>query len=197
MFPQFSSQKLPIFLQNFFCNWEFFFKNLWDFGLKSSKIRRIDYLKWTEDKDKDGYLGKNLWRTKIFETSLQHSFRFQTRTQNRPHAQAQRVLRGSKGSGTSMAIRVSGPFDQSALGMSMKSVLSSGLKPKLTYTTPGAIWSNGPLTPMAMEVPDPFNPLGTCWAWAWGLFWGLVWNLNSPLLLWGHSGQMGHLPWWP
>ena len=63
-----------------------------------------------------------------------------------------------------MAIRASGPFDQSALGMSMKSVLTSGLKPKLTYTTPGAIWTNWPLTLMAIEVPEPFKPLRTRWA---------------------------------
>ena len=60
-----------------------------------------------------------------------------------------------------MAIRVSGPFDQSALDMSMKSVLSTGLKPKLTYTTAEAIWSNWPLTLMAIEVPEPFRPLRT------------------------------------
>ena len=34
MFSQFSSQKLTIFLQNFFRNWEFFLKNHWDFWPK-------------------------------------------------------------------------------------------------------------------------------------------------------------------
>ena len=85
------------------------------------------------------------------------------RFQNRPLTHAQWVLRGLKGSGTSM--------------VSVKSVLSSGLKPKFTYTTLGALW---PLTLMAIEVPKPFKPLRTRGAWKrLSLFPFLIWITQS------------------
>ena len=55
-------------------------------------------------------------------------FGFHTRTQNRPHAHAHRVLRGPKGSGASMVIRVDGPFDQSAPGVVL---VNLGFTPEL------------------------------------------------------------------
>ena len=39
------------------------------------------------------------------------------------------------------------------------------LKPKFTNTTPVALLSVGPLTMMAIEAPEPFEPLRTRGAW--------------------------------
>ena len=98
-------------------------------------------------------------------------FGFQTRTQNRPHTHPLQVLRGSKGSGASIAIRSSGPLDHSTprvvwvdLGFrphthSPRVLSSEGSERSKKHTRP--YQSNVPLTLMAIEVPEPFEPLKT------------------------------------
>ena len=83
--------------------------------------------------------------------------RFQTGTMIRPHTHAPQVLMGSKVSGTSMAIRVSGQFDQSTpLVVCLGFEIRTQIRPH-AHAPQVLRGSKGSGTSMAIRVSGPFD----------------------------------------